>query len=99
MTLDDAVRAIPEILERQERIEDQLYRLNSILSQQHVTPPRKYLTADEAADYLNIAIGTLYNLHKQGKIPQAGSRRYDIADLDEYMQAAKDGKNQRKDVS
>ena len=52
--------------------------------------PERYLTAQEAADYLGYAIGTLYNKCNAGEIPHVRlgrSLRFRHADLDAWVEA------------
>jgi excisionase family DNA binding protein len=55
---------------------------------------RRYLNTAEAADYLGISKGTLYNLMSAGNIPlvRIGARRirFDRADLDRWMERHKE---------
>lgn len=58
------------------------------------------LTAREAARYLRISLFTLNKIEKQGKIvpfrTPGGHRRYNLAMLNEYLQASRAGAVQRR---
>lgn len=51
------------------------------------------ITAREAADYLGISLSTLHKIEKQGSLvpfrTPGGHRRYDMAMLDEYLEASR----------
>ena len=58
----------------------------------------RLLRAAEAAQYLGLSKRTLWTLSNQGKIPTVrfctggrGSVRYDLADLDDFIEAGKSG--------
>ena len=52
--------------------------------------PRRLLPIDAAADYLSVSRATIERLVNRGELPKvkvAGSTRYDVEDLDEYIDA------------
>jgi excisionase family DNA binding protein len=62
-------------------------------------PAPRLLRAKEAAAYLNMSTRTLWSLSNMGKIPTVrfgtggrGSVRYDLRDLDAWIEANKAGK-------
>jgi len=54
---------------------------------------RKYLSAKEAADYLNISLNALYILNHYRVIPfykpKGGKVYYDVCELDNYITSVK----------
>jgi excisionase family DNA binding protein len=62
-------------------------------------PKPKYLTAEEAAQYLRLAVGTIHNLSCQGRLRvagRAGNRlRFLERDLDRYLRESGHPKGER----
>lgn len=53
-------------------------------------PGRRLLTKDEAAEYLTISPSTLLRIEKLPRIRIGGSWRWDIADLNAFIEANKE---------
>lgn len=53
---------------------------------------KKYLSVDEACEFLGVKRTKLYNLKKEGGIPYiqlGGSLKFDKLDLEKYMESLK----------
>lgn len=88
MSIDETLELIPEIIERQGRIEACLDRLN-----RNQTIPR-LLVDEEVMEILRIKKSTLYRLVSSGEltVTKAGGNKFDPKDVQAYIQRSKKGR-------
>lgn len=87
MSIDETLALIPEIIERQDRIQASLDRLH-----RNQTVPR-LLVDDEVMEILRIQKSTLYKLVSKGELTvvKAGGNKFDPEDVAAYIQRSKKG--------
>jgi excisionase family DNA binding protein len=59
-----------------------------------MSPPvrPRWLKIDQASDYTGFAVGTIYNMVSERRVPyvkKGGSLRFDVRDLDKWMERDK----------
>ena len=76
---------------RIEGLEDHIERVvEEKLSARVEHEPERWLTSDEAAEYLGVAVSTIHDLTSRGTLPRHGAKgmklRFKKADLDAYAE-------------
>lgn len=90
LTFDQLPDAVAQLGQKLEQIEKLLLQKNNAIYEQ----PDKLLTIQQAAEFLNLSVTTLYSKVSRGELPvmKRGKRLYFSSD--ELMQYLKDGRKQ-----
>lgn len=91
VTFEDLPRMVGELIEKIDRLENSLqeHKLRDAAQ-----PTDKLLSVKEAADFLNLAVPTVYSMVSKGDLPHMKRSKRLYFDRDELMAYLKEGRQQ-----
>ncbi len=91
LTFDSLPEAVAQLHDKLENIER---LLQSQSSQNPSTPQKSLLTVREAAEFLSLAVPTVYSMVSRGELPHMKRSKRLYFDRDELMSYLKEGRQQ-----
>ncbi len=91
LTFEQLPTAVGQLYEKLEQIER---LLNAQSSQNPSTPQKSLLTVREAAEFLSLAVPTVYSMVSKGELPHMKRSKRLYFDRDELMSYLKEGRQQ-----
>ena len=91
LTFESLPTAVAQLYEKLENIERML---QSQAVQNYPTPQKSLLTVREAAEFLSLAVPTVYSMVSKGELPHMKRSKRLYFDRDELMTYLKDGRQE-----